>query len=96
MLYKISSLMKKIVLVLMVLFNILSLSAHEEEYPTAKVEKHDVAILVIDMQNDFVDPKGKLCVAGAKATIPDIQKLLWPYEELEDSMGYKTPSKFRS
>ena len=28
------------------------------------------------MQNDFVDPKGKLCVAGAKATIPDIQKLL--------------------
>ena len=68
--------MKKIVLVLMVLFNILSLSAHEEEYPTAKVEKHDVAILVIDMQNDFVDPKGKLCVAGAKATIPDIQKLL--------------------
>ena len=93
MLYKISSLMKKIVLVLMVLFNILSLSAHEEEYPTAKVEKHDVAILVIDMQNDFVDPKGKLCVAGAKATIPDIQKLL---EELEDSMGYKTPSKFRS
>lgn len=68
--------MKKIVLVLMVLFNILSLSAQEEEYPTAKVEKHDVAILVIDMQNDFVDPKGKLCVAGAKATIPDIQKLL--------------------
>ena len=68
--------MKKIVLVLIVLLNILAVSAQEEEYPTAKVEKHDVAILVIDMQNDFVDPKGKLCVAGAKATIPDIQKLL--------------------
>ena len=84
--------MKKIVLVLMVLFNILSLSAHEEEYPTAKVEKHDVAILVIDMQNDFVDPKGKLCVAGAKATIPDIQKLLF-HTNLDDMlrrMGVKT------
>lgn len=48
----------------------------QNEYPTAKVEKHDVAILVIDMQNDFVDPKGKLCVAGAKATIPAINKLI--------------------
>ena len=28
------------------------------------------------MQNDFIDPKGKLYVAGAMATIPDIQKLL--------------------
>lgn len=35
-----------------------------------------MAILVIDMQNDFVDPKGKLCVAGAKATVPAINKLI--------------------
>lgn len=32
----------------------------------------DKALLIIDMQNDFVDPKGVLCVAGAKATIPAI------------------------
>lgn len=48
----------------------------QDHYPTADVEKHDVAILIIDMQNDFVDPKGKLCVAGAKATIPAIQELV--------------------
>ena len=87
--------MKKIVLVLIVLLNILAVSAQEEEYPTAKVEKHDVAILVIDMQNDFVDPKGKLCVAGAKATIPDIQKLLSAFfhtnlDDMLRRMGVKT------
>ena len=32
--------------------------------------------VVIDMQNDFVDPKGKLCVAGAMATIPAINNLI--------------------
>ena len=38
--------------------------------------KSDVAILVIDMQNDFVLPGAVLCVAGAQATIPTIQELL--------------------
>lgn len=32
----------------------------------------DKALIIIDMQNDFVDPKGVLCVAGAKSTIPAI------------------------
>ncbi|MDE5799129.1 MAG: cysteine hydrolase, partial [Treponemataceae bacterium] len=36
----------------------------------------DIAILVIDMQNDFVLPGAVLCVAGAQATIPTIQDLL--------------------
>lgn len=67
--------MKKIVFMVMMAMAVLSTNA-QNEYPTAKVEKHDVAILVIDMQNDFVDPKGKLCVAGAKATIPAINKLI--------------------
>ena len=67
--------MKKIVLMVMLAMSILTSNA-QSEYPTSKVEKHDVAILVIDMQNDFVDPKGKLCVAGAKATIPAINKLI--------------------
>lgn len=57
--------MKKIVFMVMMAMAVLSTNA-QNEYPTAKIEKHDVAILVIDMQNDFVDPKGKLCVAGAK------------------------------
>ena len=34
------------------------------------------AILVIDMQNDFVEEGGVLCVAVARATVPTIQKLI--------------------
>lgn len=67
--------MKKIVSVIMMLMAVMMVSA-QTDYPTSKVEKHDVAILVIDMQNDFVDPKGVLCVAGAKATIPAINELI--------------------
>ena len=51
-------------------------SMAQSKYPTADVEKHDVAILVIDMQNDFVDPKGVLCVAGAMPTVPAISDLV--------------------
>ena len=36
----------------------------------------DVAVLVIDMQNDFVLPGAVLNVAGAQATIPAIQELI--------------------
>ena len=36
----------------------------------------DVAVLVIDMQNDFVLPGTVLNVAGAQATIPAIQELI--------------------
>ena len=67
--------MKKIVLMMMMAMSLLTTKA-QSAYPTANVEKHDVAIIVIDMQNDFVDPKGKLCVDGAKATIPAINKLI--------------------
>ena len=67
--------MKKIVVVFSMLFTLIAMNA-KSHYPTADVEKHDIAVLVIDMQNDFVDPKGKLCVAGAKATIPAIADLV--------------------
>ncbi|MCQ2204268.1 MAG: cysteine hydrolase [Bacteroidales bacterium] len=40
-----------------------------------KTKTAETAIIIIDMQNDFVDPKGALCVAGAKATIPSIDDL---------------------
>jgi len=34
------------------------------------------AILIIDMQNDFVLPGAPLCVAGARETVPSIKKFL--------------------
>ena len=34
------------------------------------------ALLIIDMQNDFVLPDAPLCVAGAVSTIPTIKKVL--------------------
>ena len=33
------------------------------------------ALIVVDMQNDFVDPQGTLCVASARATVPAIARL---------------------
>jgi nicotinamidase-related amidase len=51
------------------------------ERPDLTVESHvDVvpataALLIVDMQNDFVDPKGSLSVASAAATVPAIARL---------------------
>ena len=36
----------------------------------------NTALVIIDMQNDFVLPDAPLCVAGAQATIPAIKSLL--------------------
>lgn len=68
--------MKKIVLTLCLVLGAMLVANAQSHYPTADTEKADVAVIVIDMQNDFVDPKGVLCVDGAKATIPAIQDLL--------------------
>lgn len=38
--------------------------------------KRNVALVVIDCQNDFVRPTGKLAVPGAEAIIPNIVKLV--------------------
>lgn len=69
--------MRKIVfcITMMVLMMIGTLVV-KADYPTSQVEKHDVAILVIDMQNDFVKPGAVLCVDGALKTVPDINKLI--------------------
>jgi nicotinamidase-related amidase len=51
------------------------------EIPELTVESHvDVvpattALIIVDMQNDFVDPKGGLSVASAAATVPTIARL---------------------
>lgn len=50
--------------------------AKASAYPTEDTEKAAKAIIVIDMQNDFVEPEGVLTVDGAKATIPAIQDLI--------------------
>jgi nicotinamidase-related amidase len=34
------------------------------------------ALIIVDMQNDFVHPQGSLCVPGARATIPAIRRLI--------------------
>ncbi|MGQ9585713.1 MAG: cysteine hydrolase family protein [Anaerolineae bacterium] len=49
------------------------------EYQTAEqveVDAKHAALIVVDMQNDFVDPKGALFVPAARETIPAIQHLL--------------------
>src|SRR5574341_1449273 len=49
------------------------------EYQTARrvvVDPKTTALIVVDMQNDFVKPSGALVVAQAKETIPAIQRLL--------------------
>lgn len=45
---------------------------HEE----VRVNPARTALVVVDMQNDFVRPGGSLCVPGAEATIPAISGLL--------------------
>ena len=44
--------------------------------------KTNTALLVIDMQNDFLLPGRPLCVDGAMPTVPQIKKLL-------DYVGFK-------
>lgn len=41
-----------------------------------EVDPKRTALIVVDMQNDFVDPKGALFVEEARRTLPRCQKLL--------------------
>lgn len=41
-----------------------------------EIDPQTTALIVVDMQNDFVKPEGKLFVPDAPATIPKIQRLL--------------------
>ncbi len=51
------------------------------EIPDISIEEHielpaaDTALIVVDMQNDFVKPEGNLHVPEAKSIIPAIQRL---------------------
>ena len=44
--------------------------------PAVTVDPKATALIVVDMQNDFVDPRGTLCVPGARSTVPVIARLL--------------------
>jgi nicotinamidase/pyrazinamidase len=43
------------------------------------VQRYDprTALIVVDVQNDFADPKGSLSVAGGAATIPVVNRTAW-------------------
>jgi nicotinamidase-related amidase len=43
--------------------------------PRVQVNPKDTALIVLDMQNDFVNPRGSLCVGAAAATVPAIVRL---------------------
>jgi len=43
--------------------------------PRVQVRPERTALIVVDMQNDFVNPRGSLCVGAAQATVPAIARL---------------------
>lgn len=45
-------------------------------YDKVNLKKEETALVIVDMQNDFAHPDGKLFVAGSRKTIPFIQELL--------------------
>jgi nicotinamidase-related amidase len=47
-----------------------------EILPEVKLAPRSAALVVVDMQTDFVSPKGKLCVPEAAGTIPKIIHLI--------------------
>lgn len=69
------NIMKRLFLLLLLVSTIINSASAQSRYVTDKVEKHDVAVLIIDMQNDFVKPGAILCVDGAMPTVPAIKNL---------------------
>jgi nicotinamidase-related amidase len=59
-----------------------ALSGKSIEVPDIPIKEHislpanNTAVIVVDMQNDFVKPKGTLMVPDAQGTVPNIQRLL--------------------
>lgn len=46
------------------------------------------ALLIVDMQNEFVNPKGKACVAGAADTVPRIARVLRAWRQHALPLAY--------
>lgn len=52
------------------------------------------ALIIVDMQNDFVKPEGNLVVPAASATVPRIQKLLLSVREAHIPIAYTQDTTF--
>ncbi len=59
------------------------------ELPAAKS-----AVIVVDMQNDFVTPGGKLVVPAAEATLPNLQRLLAAARQAGVRVAYTQDTHF--
>lgn len=59
------------------------------ELPAAKS-----AVIVVDMQNDFVTPGGKLVAPAAEATLPNIQRLLAAARQAGVRVAYTQDTHF--
>lgn len=46
------------------------------------------ALLIVDMQNEFVHPRGKMCVAGAAHTVPNIGRVLQAWRDKTLPVAY--------
>ncbi len=55
---------------------------------TVRLPADKTALLIIDMQNDFVKPEGALVVDAARETIPNIQHLLTMAREYDVHVAY--------
>lgn len=56
---------------------------------------NETAVIVVDMQNDFVKPGGKLVVPTAKDTIPSIRRLLEKARERNVLIIYTKDTHYR-
>ncbi|MBN1995146.1 MAG: cysteine hydrolase family protein [Anaerolineae bacterium] len=54
------------------------------------------ALIIVDMQNDFVDPKGQLLVQAAQATIPHIKTLLKTARSMGMHVAFTQDTHFKN
>lgn len=54
------------------------------------------AMIIVDMQNDFVKPEGNLVVPTASATVSRIQKLLQSARETSVPLAYTQDTTFEN
>jgi nicotinamidase-related amidase len=54
----------------------------------------DTAVIVVDMQNDFVHENGSLVVPAARETVPNIQRLLAAAREVDVPVVYTQDTTF--
>jgi nicotinamidase-related amidase len=72
------------------------------EVPEIPFKEHVVlpawssAMIIVDMQNDFVKPEGNLVVPAAGATVPRIQKLLQSARETNVPIAYTQDTTFEN